>query len=122
MDGNPRSRSNPTGRPRVAVALFLLVAGAFAVAAVFCSWRVAHPLFGDLPGAPSDLPEARQRLAVAAFLLMGAALAVAKIRRLHGFFRREGVQNALLVLVSARLLESGFPAQPPSPGLGKDRS
>lgn len=98
MDMSSQSRSSPGGRTRIAVALFVLVAVAFAVAAIFCSWRVVIPLFGTLPSAPNDLSEARQRLAVITVLLMGTAIAVAKIRQLHGFFGREGVQRVLLVL------------------------
>lgn len=94
-------RPDAPDRPRVAVALLLVVAGAFAVAAVLCSWRVAAALFGPLPDGPSfpqDLWDTRNRLAVAALLLIGAALAAARVRRLHGFLGRERVQNAMLVL------------------------
>lgn len=94
-------RPNVPGRPRVAIALFLVVAGAFAVAAGLCSWRLLSILIGPLPSAPSffhDLVEARTRLAGAAFLLIGAAVAAASVRRLHGFLGRQSVQNAMLVV------------------------
>ena len=99
MEKTLQSRSDPTSRSRIAVALLILLAGVFAIAAVFCSWRVVIPLFDTLPSAPEVLSETRQRLAGIAILLVGAAFAVARIRRMRDFFSREGVQRALLIFV-----------------------
>lgn len=86
--------------PRVAVALLLLVAAAFALAAVLCSWRIAAVWFEHLPDAPSfpaDLSRTRNLLAALAVLLAVAAVAAAKLWRLHAWLADERVQNALLV-------------------------
>lgn len=95
------SLPNAPFQHRVAIALLLLVAGAFAVAAAFCVWRVADALFGPLPGAPSfpeDLADARNRLAIVALLLVGAAVVAARISWLRELLGRRRVQHAMLVL------------------------
>ena len=88
------SRPDAPSQPRIAISLLLLLAGAVAVAAVLCSWRVVDALFGPLPGGPSfpeDLSDTRNRLAVAALFLLGAAVVAARVPWLRELLGRRRV-------------------------------
>jgi len=84
------------------VALLLLTAGAFGLAAVLCSWRVAAALFAPLPDTtsfPGDLSSTRNLLAVLSALLLVAAFAAALLRPLHPWLARARVLSVMLVVV-----------------------